>query len=456
MFLSKPVFATISLGSSKHSFSVQILKFPRSDAPLLDKVQAFAYFNEVFRQHERQLTSLAIQQAYANNIPVCSSAAASEEANRIGSELHEAFFLVSNLSCLRFFGPDGTKVHVAPAPCDRKPSIAFVQFQSTVNPTRSSSNLASIPAVTVTFFLPLPQSPIPAKPQPTASASELQANQDATDTALAASNAVNTIIAALVAGGTIAKLDLTDATVVTVLSTTIVRSSSTAPSTASAATPAPGPATPYSTTREFFPEPSWPEVIVSPSVRRHLTDAAAFAESSFGGPLDFLDSQASFDAVFPTLDRTPLSTCALLTDPATADTASVAIQKFLAACCLAIFQTVIRLDYIGRHDFSSADHLQMTVKRLCMLTLDFRLSGRVIHGNPDMLFSQYLALIPLLPASHVNIWGLNLFTQFWAALGEDVTRRIACLPRYLTIYQYAFDLSTINTKDCQMSVFCEL
>jgi hypothetical protein len=56
-------------------------------------------------------------------------------------------------------------------------------------------------------------------------------------------------------------------------------------------------------------------------------------------------------------------------------------QKFLAACRLAIFQTIIRLDYIGRHDFASADHLQMTVKRLRMLTLDFWLSGRVIHAT---------------------------------------------------------------------------
>jgi hypothetical protein len=163
----KPLFATISLGSSKHSFSIQILKFPRSNAPLLDKVQAFAYFDEVLRQHERQLTSLAIPQAYTNNIIVSSSATASEEASRIGSELHEAFFLVSNLSCLGFFGPDGTKVPVAAAPCDRQPNIAFVQFQSTVNPTLSSPDLASIPAVTLTFFLPLPQLPIPAKPQPT-------------------------------------------------------------------------------------------------------------------------------------------------------------------------------------------------------------------------------------------------------------------------------------------------
>jgi hypothetical protein len=98
----------------------------------------------------------------------------------------------------------------------------------------------------------------------------------------------------------------------------------------------------------------------------------------------------------------------------------------------------------------------MTVKRLRTLTLEIRMGGRIIHGNPDMLFSRYLALIPLLPASHVNIWGIHLFTQFWTALGEDRTRHIARLPRYLVIHQYAFDQTTMNTKDRQMSALREL
>jgi hypothetical protein len=71
---------------------------------------------------------------------------------------------------------------------------------------------------------------------------------------------------------------------------------------------------------------------------------------------------------------------------------------------------------------------------------------RTIRGNPDRLFNRYIASTPLLPASHVNIRGLNLFSQFWEALGEDLTRRISCSSRYLVIHRDAFDLTTMVTK----------
>ena len=54
----------------------------------------------------------------------------------------------------------------------------------------------------------------------------------------------------------------------------------------------------------------------------------------------------------------------------------------------------------------------MTVKRIRFLSLKFNVNGRVLDSSPDMLFDKYLALIPLLPATHVNIWGINLFSQF--------------------------------------------
>jgi hypothetical protein len=97
MSLSAPAFDSVRLGTDRHAFTVQLLKFPRSDAPLLEKVQAFGCFEEVIRQHRPQLTSLTVQQAYADNIPVSSSASASEEANRISCQLHASFFEVANL-----------------------------------------------------------------------------------------------------------------------------------------------------------------------------------------------------------------------------------------------------------------------------------------------------------------------------------------------------------------------
>ena len=78
MSFTSPTFTTVSLGTERNAISVQLLEFPKFDAPLLDKVQAFAYFEEILRQYRPQLSSVSVQLAYANNVPVSSSAAASE------------------------------------------------------------------------------------------------------------------------------------------------------------------------------------------------------------------------------------------------------------------------------------------------------------------------------------------------------------------------------------------
>jgi hypothetical protein len=141
----------------------------------------------------------------------------------------------------------------------------------------------------------------------------------------------------------------------------------------------------------------------------------------------------------------------------TNDTATTAIQHCLSECRMLVFQSVIRLDCIGHHNFASSDHLQMTVKRLRHLTLKFSAGhGVTADGNPDMLFDEQLALIPLLPATHVNIWGVNLFTQFWNALGNELTRRITQLPRCIDVQSLIFDLTAMTTKNRQMSALREL
>jgi hypothetical protein len=99
------MFIPATFGHGSNSVSVQLLKFPPTDAPLLDKVQAFAYFDEVIQQFRSQLSSATLQQAYATTVPVSSSAAASEDSNRISQLLHDAFFSVNNLACLGFIPP---------------------------------------------------------------------------------------------------------------------------------------------------------------------------------------------------------------------------------------------------------------------------------------------------------------------------------------------------------------
>jgi hypothetical protein len=156
--ISKPLFDTVTFGSGSYALCVQLLKFPRTGAPLLEEVQAFAYFEDVIHQHRTQFSSATLQQSYAANAPVSSSAAASEESNRVSLLLHDPFFAVSNLACQGFFTADGKIVTMALAPGDRAPSIKFVLFEATVRPTATSPDLHAVPPAVVSFYLQLPQS----------------------------------------------------------------------------------------------------------------------------------------------------------------------------------------------------------------------------------------------------------------------------------------------------------
>ena len=453
--LKPTAFDSVRIGTERNGFTVQLLPFPRSDSALLEKVQAFAYFEEVIRQHRSQLTALSVQQAYANNIPVSSSASASEEANRISHLLHDSFFHVANLTCLGFFTSNGTTTPVALDPSDRVSDISFIQFESTINPASFSSALLDTPSSTIKFFLKLPQSMPPPKINssvnsaakvPTSSPDTCDADPSTPDTA--AMSAIRDVFAT---GGDPAALDLSDPSVISALAS-IVKTSTADKDLNEIFTPG-------SARRQLFSEPQ-PSPAASPSIRRYLTTATSSAQPSFCGTLDFLDSQILFDSVFPTIDRKPLflshSPHASSTAAISTDDAETALQACISECRMLVFKSMIRLDYIGHHNFGSADHLQMTVKRLRLLSLKFNHRGIAIDGNPDMLFDKYLALIPLLPATHVNIWGINLFSQFWSCLGDDLTRRIAQLPRYVAIQSSVFDLTTMTTKARQMSALHEL
>jgi hypothetical protein len=147
MPFTSPSFTTVSLGTKRNTITVQLLEFqfPKFDAPLLDKVQAFAYFEEILRQYRPQLSSVSIQLVYAtNNVPVSSSAAASEEANRISCKLYSSLFHVKHLSCLGFYDSTGSKVDITTDPSKCVNDIAFVNLEATIDPVMFSPGLHTI------------------------------------------------------------------------------------------------------------------------------------------------------------------------------------------------------------------------------------------------------------------------------------------------------------------------
>jgi hypothetical protein len=422
-----PAFAGVRLSTDSHGAAVQLLPFPKSDAPLLDKVQAFACFEEIIRQHRPQLTALGVQQACADHVPVSSSASASKEADRISSQLNEHFFHVGNLTCLGFFTSDGKASPVDLDPSHRAPDISFVKFSATVDPSAVSSDLLDTPSSTVQCFLKLNESLPPANP-----ADQNQSKSDSPSSPATANAktpgtpntiAMTTVRQVFASGRDASDLDFTDPMILWAL-TSIVNVSSAPPTS-------PKTFTPDSTRVNLFPATDPPQA-ASPSILCYLTNAPSATKPTYCGPLDFLNNQILFDAVFPAHDRKPIlslrSPCASATTVRT-DDVETAIESCLSECRMRVFKLIIRLDHVGHHNFSSADHPQQTVQRIRKLQLECNERGVAINGSPDRLFDKYLALIPLSPATHVNVWGINLFSQFWTTLGNEITREITQLPR---------------------------
>jgi hypothetical protein len=174
-------------------------------------------------QHRPQLSSPQVQQAYANHIPVSSSAAASKEANRIGCQLHESFFFAQNLFCLGFFKSNGKRTTIDPNPSNRTADIAFVQLEALVTPVHFSTGLAAIPPIALTFFLKLPQLSPPASTLTPVDADALAATLAASAAAPITTQDITQLFAT---GGTIADLDLTNAAVASALSALLTSVSS--------------------------------------------------------------------------------------------------------------------------------------------------------------------------------------------------------------------------------------
>jgi hypothetical protein len=141
---------------------------------------------------------------------VSSTAAASEEANRVGYDLYSSLFHVGRLSCLGFHNSTGTKVDITADPTIRVDDIAFVNLEASNDPVMFSPNLYTIPPFVVPYYLKLPQTTTtPNPPCSTPTPISPTAAKTTADNA-AAIAALSTTLAN---GTSIASLNLADAAV---------------------------------------------------------------------------------------------------------------------------------------------------------------------------------------------------------------------------------------------------
>jgi len=139
--------------------------------------------------------------------------------------------------------------------------------------------------------------------------------------------------------------------------------------------------------------------------------------TTFAGPLDFLDSQSSFDLIFglhPTMLRISKRghNCCATEDT---DYLAAKLRTFIQSCQLHIFCDAVQLQYVGTKSFDSNKMLADISLALSSLKMVSNHQGRTISLTPDDLFSHFAEFLPLLSPNAMT-WSFSLVTLFFNAL----------------------------------------
>ena len=159
---------------------------------------------------------------------------------------------------------------------------------------------------------------------------------------------------------------------------------------------------------------------LSPKMSRLLgKKASQKVITGYFGPFTFLDNQVAFDDVFgaaPTiLGPLPLKDASVLKED---------IDDFVDHCKFDIFMASCRSYYVGvENSESDIQATHAACKSICELRMEEKVNGRIIVLNPDVLFSKFMEITPLLP-DNASKWSTQLCSAYFNALTPELRARM--------------------------------
>jgi hypothetical protein len=423
-------FVALALGRSANAIDLFVPPAPAVHAAADLKARSFDFLADLLLSHSALYSSAELIAAF-NHIP-SSSYNAALESDGICSGVRSAFFRVDNLVGLGFRTHLGAPITAAITnDLSTRPSdIYYFAFRSTVTPSDIDARI-SIPALSIEFWLALPQTLRPTLPAAPDSPTNRQLEfttptkpdgippsplRHAADIAMMTPTELKSI------GRSSGTDTLTDyaADCYHLLSSRQLKRLARR-STKSA---------------DSFSSPRMAAVLAS-------SGTSGF---SYFGSLEFLDFQSAFDITFP--NPSPLVATTTSSSGLSLDFASipVSITAFVDSCKFQLFVPLFRTDYVGHAARDDAASLHATVQAIKKLGMTSRhpQSSHWINLTPDELYAEYSDLTPLLP-SNVSLWGLNLVTQFFDALTQDLQDMLSTDASYQPP-----DLSSLTSRSAQL------
>ena len=157
---SSTAFVVLAIGRSANAIDLFVPPAPAVHASADLKARSFDFLADLLQSHSALYSSAELIAAF-NHIP-SSSYNAALESSSICSGISSAFFHVDNLVGLGFRNhlgaPNATAIttDISTRPAD----IAYFAFRSTVDPSALDPRISTIPALSLEFWLALPQSSI--------------------------------------------------------------------------------------------------------------------------------------------------------------------------------------------------------------------------------------------------------------------------------------------------------
>ena len=163
----------------------------------------------------------------------------------------------------------------------------------------------------------------------------------------------------------------------------------------------------------------------TPKMDRVCSVALSDGVMTYTGPLDFLDSQSSFDTVFgddPTMLRLASRNKGVC---ASKDTEYLRLKviAFSNLIRLHIFCDSIQLRYVGTENYDSQKMLADISLTLSKLKMTYILRNKKISLTPDDFFSRFTEYLPLLSPNAMT-WSFCLVTLFFHAIPSELQEAV--------------------------------
>ena len=430
----------ITLGTGDNAVGAVIVTLPPMDSPTGTKGYAFDYLVNTLQAHSTRLTFGERQTALQAQVPL-NLTNPMQEARAIHTAITTALFHIPNLTAHGFLDKRGQPVVCDKSPSTRAADITYLSVSSLLTPHLIDHRLHNTAALSVTFFLKLPQQVRPPAPSPSPNGATTTATQAATD---AAAKAITDRIAAAEAFISLAKPPQFPASAANSTPSRRVgdplagltppefsQLSHAALTILLDADPADA-QTPVKARDLFNGIPVQSRaVIAAPPVSNEdrLFTPGANPVFTFVGPASFLNSQTDFDAIFP-------EPVALTLEPGTITATEGFLHTthmFQSFVSTAMLQTLIsdaRLLYVGtRTHTTHTAVVQNTLRRLSALRFHRREPGQLHDWTPNTLFDHYVTESNNLPED-CSTWSSPLTSLFYGNLPEDLATAVTDDPTF--------------------------